>query len=96
MGLNKAAKHYDVPRSTIRSRLKMKDRAVYRSGPMSVLTEQEEDELESWVFDSQRRGIPVTKDMLRESVKHFLDENPRDNPFINNYPGMNYHKIYMN
>ncbi|XP_062704375.1 uncharacterized protein LOC134286727 [Aedes albopictus] len=95
MGVNKAAKHYGVPRSTIRSRLKMKDRAVYRSGPMSVLTEQEEDELESWVFDSQRRGIPVTKDMLRESVKHFLDENPRDNPFINNYSGMKWLKLFL-
>ncbi|XP_062551536.1 uncharacterized protein LOC134216729 [Armigeres subalbatus] len=95
MGINEAAKHFGVPRSTIRSRLQKKERQVYRSGPMSVLTIEEEGELESWIFDSQRRGFPVTKSNLQDNIKSFLDRNLRENPFINNRPGKKWLKLFM-
>ena len=87
MSVKKAALHYGIPRSTIRSRLEKGDQSVFRTGPATVLTQGEEIELENWLIDMQKRGFPVTKQMLLGNVKQFLDANPRDNTFLGNMPG---------
>lgn len=88
MGINQAARHFGVPRSTIRSRTKMNVQNVVRSGPQSVLTPEEESQIEKWIFDMQRRGFPVTPDMLIGTVQEILNALPRQNPFKNNCPGL--------
>lgn len=87
MSIKKAAKHYGIPRTTIRSRLAKKNQTVFRSGPATVLTPEEELELEEWVFDMQKRGFPVTKQMLLGNVKKYLDANPKANKVPENVPG---------
>lgn len=82
-----AAKLFRVPRSTIRSRLDKSEQNTFRSG-RTALTAEEEEKLVQWVVDSQCRGLPVTKDQLAESVKEFLDANPRSNTFKGNRPGI--------
>lgn len=87
MSINRASVFYGIPRATIRYRLKKKHQKVFRSGPKTILTAEEEAELEQWVLDSQSCGWPVTKDDVADSVKYFLDKNPRINTFHENRPG---------
>lgn len=87
MSIKKAAKHYGIPRTTLRSRLAKKNQTVFRSGPATVLTPEEELELEEWVFDMQKRGFPVTKQMLLGNVKKYLDANPKARKLPENVPG---------
>lgn len=88
LGVNEAARRFGVPKSTIRSRTKMNPRNVVRSGPQSILTSEEEDEIQKWIFDMQRRGFPVTQEMLMGTVQQILIAQPRKNPFKNNCPGL--------
>lgn len=88
MGINEAARHFGVPRSTIRSRTRLNPRAIIRSGPQSILTSEEEAEIKKWIFDMQRRGFPVTEDMLEGTVQKILTAMPRKNPFKENRPGL--------
>lgn len=87
MSIKKASKHYGIPRSTIRSRLTKKNQEHIRAGPETVLTLEEEKEIEEWIFDMQARGFPITKEWLLDTVQQYLDANPRENPFANNRPG---------
>lgn len=88
MSSKQASKHYGVPRSTIRSRIGMKKRQDhFQAGPATVLTSEEELELESWIFSMQKRGFPVSKNWLKDTVKQYLDAKPRENCFKENRPG---------
>lgn len=87
MSCKKASRHYGIPRSTIRSRVENKTQDQARAGPITVLTQQEESELESWIFGMQQRGFPVTANWLLDTVKQYLDLNPRENRFVENRPG---------
>lgn len=42
-------------------------------GPATILTKQEEDLLEKWLLGLCRKGFPVVKRMLLDSVKKTLD-----------------------
>ena len=53
-----------------------------------TLTMEEESMFEGWIVDIQQRGIPITKEKLADSVKQFLDANPRPSPFNNNRPSL--------
>lgn len=87
MSIRTAAKHFGIPRSTIRSRLKKKNQKQIRAGPDTALLADEENEIESWIFDMQDRGYPITKNWLLDSVKQYLDANNRENRLVNNRPG---------
>ncbi|XP_021694822.1 uncharacterized protein LOC110674792 [Aedes aegypti] len=79
MSIKKDAKHFGIPRSTIRSRLLLKNQDQIRGGPDTALLPEEEKEIEEWIFDMQNRGYPITKNWLLDSVKEYLDANNREN-----------------
>lgn len=87
IGIDKAARLYGVPKSTIRSRVVKKGQTIFRSG-RTTLTMEEERKLEDWIIDMQQRGLPVTKAKLADSVEQFLNANPRSNVFTNNRPSL--------
>ncbi|KAL3278763.1 hypothetical protein HHI36_016289 [Cryptolaemus montrouzieri] len=73
-----------------RSSDKFHDKVV--RGPNAILTVEEEDRLEEWMISCQVKGFPLRIEDVQESVKGFLDRNPRENPFANNMPGRGWHK----
>lgn len=85
MSCKNASRHYGIPRSTIRSRVESNNQT--QTGSITILTSEEEFELESWVFSMQKRGFPVSKNWLLDTVKQYLDANPRENGFVDNRPG---------
>jgi len=68
-GLSKkaAAQKYGIPRSTLQHRLKNPN-MKFTCGPATVLTQDEEDLLQTWIIDSCKKGFPRRKEDLLNSV----------------------------
>lgn len=87
-------KYPKIPRSTLQFRSSSK--FVKSSlGPSPILSSLEEKELVGWIIDCQKKGFPRRKEDVQVSVKQFLDDNPRENPFTNNYPGHGWYKSFL-
>lgn len=89
-----ACKKYKIPRATLQFRFSEKF-TKSSHGPSPILSSQEEDLLVNWINDCQRKGFPRRKEDIQRSVKQFLDDSPRENPFKNNLPGDGWYKAFM-
>ena len=87
MSISKAAKSYNVPASTIRSKIQNKVPIEAKFGPPPVLSVDEEKLVMKWIFFCCDRGFPVTKDLLLDSIKKYIVDQQIANPFKNNRPG---------
>jgi len=90
-GLSKkaAAKKFGISRSTLQFRLKNLNGKT-SCGPATVLSDKEEELLQTWIIESCKKGFPRRKEDLQMSVKQFLDINNRHTPFKNNMPGIDF------
>jgi hypothetical protein len=62
-----ASREYNVPRSTIRD--KVKDRYKKSSkGPAKMLTDEEENSLVKYIEYMSTRGFPITRKMLKVCI----------------------------
>lgn len=92
--IREIARKYDIPKSTLHFKLKNPDRRT-SFGPQPVLTEDEESILELWIIRLMKKGFPLKIENLQRSVSKFLEENPRPNPFKDNYPGDGWVKAFL-
>nr|XP_053616420.1 uncharacterized protein LOC128678701 [Plodia interpunctella] len=92
--IREIARKYGVPKSTLHYKLKNPDHKT-SFGPRPVLTENEESILELWIKRLMRKGFPLKIEDLQRSVHKFLIENPRPNPFKDNYPGDGWVKAFL-
>lgn len=79
-----AAKQFNISRSTLQFRLKNPEGKI-TCGPCTVLSEEKLSD--TWIIDCYRKGFPQRKEDLQLSVKQFLDNENRLNPFKDNLPG---------
>ncbi|KAL4153346.1 hypothetical protein QTP88_001179 [Uroleucon formosanum] len=95
-GLSKkaAAKKFGISRSTLQFRLKNLNGKT-SCGPATVLSDKEEELLQTWIIESCKKGFPRRKEDLQMSVKQFLDINNRHTPFKNNMPGNGWYRAFM-
>lgn len=94
MAKREAAKRFSVPRATLQFRLS--DRYVKPShGPPTVLSSDEEKLIVDWIKECHRKGFPRRKEDVQTSVKQFLDDKPRKNPFNDNFPGDGWYKAFL-
>lgn len=94
ISLRTAAKRYNIPRATLQFRKSPKF-VKTEFGPSPILTKSEEAKLVSWILDCQQKGFPRRKEDVQASVKQFLTENPRSNPFTDNCPGEGWMKAFL-
>jgi hypothetical protein len=95
MSVRKAAATYNIPRTTLLD-LKNGLYSVHaKSGPATVLTEQEEALLSEWLIELCRRGIPINKDSLIDTVETIVKEDGRDSPFTDGRPGIGWFHAFM-
>jgi hypothetical protein len=87
MSTKKASKVWGVPRTTLIDLRHMRYSVESKPGPSTVLSEQEEQLLCEWMIELCRRGIPINKNCLLDTVLKILEEDGRNNPFQNNRPG---------
>ncbi|KAL1401184.1 hypothetical protein pipiens_006815 [Culex pipiens pipiens] len=74
--LNKAARRYNVPRSTLAKFHENRDRNV-RIGPTPTFTAQEERQMVEWVEDLRHAGMAVKRSDLLEAAQWILETYPR-------------------
>lgn len=92
--IREIARKYDIPKSTLHFKLKNPDHRT-SFGPQPVLTKDEEYILELWIKRLMKKGFPLKIENLQRSVSKFLEENPRPNPFKDNYPGDGWVKAFL-
>ena len=95
MSARQAALKWHVPRTTLQNRKKGGFVPVVRPGPATILTADEEQLFCDWLIELCRRGIPLQKDFLFDSIQRILLEDGRPNPFANNRPGKGWFKAFL-
>ena len=65
--INTASREFNVPRSSLHSNVTQKY-TKNRTGPSTIFSKEEEHALENWVLQMSKRGCPITKEHLINSV----------------------------
>lgn len=94
MPKKQAAMKFQVPRSTLQFRLSQKF-VKSSNGPAPILTSREEEILIEYIEACHRKGFPRRKEDIQHSVREFLEEVPRKNPFKNNMPGDGWYSSFL-
>lgn len=87
-----AADTYGVPRSTIVDVVKRKYSNLQSK---TELTKEEEKILADWMLRLSRRGFPVNKRQLLDSVELYLTKNNRKTCFTHNRPGRDWYNRFL-
>lgn len=95
MSYRAAAKMFNVPKTTIFSKLKIIYPVEAAKGPPTVLTENEECRIVQWILDCAKKGRPVIMDMIKNSVRDLMLETGKENPFRNDRPGRKWEKGFL-
>ena len=93
--INAAGKAFNVPYATLYSRVKEKYPLNAKPGPSSILIPAEEKELVDWIFDMHKRGFPVIKNQLLDTVQMIVVKTGRNTPFTNGRPGKNWYQAFL-
>lgn len=95
LSLNKASAHYEIPKSTLSTKLNGKTIEDRRMCPLPVLTAQEEKNLEDWITGKAKIGFTMHKDDLKDAVCNVMKETGRKNPFVDNRPGEKWVSLFL-
>lgn len=87
----KAADTYGVPVATIFRKKKDPKKINSKTGPSTVLSEYEEQEIVNWIIYRAERGYPITKTELLDSVQAYIIDLKKENPFKENRPGRHWY-----
>ena len=83
LSVRKAAKKWDIAKSTLQDRLGRKAKNI-RRGPHTVLTQAEEDRFAEWLIERAKRGFGVTKDEFLDCVETFIEKDKRETKLTGN------------
>lgn len=89
-----SARKFGVPRSTLSEKRSGRHPIECRMGPETVLTQDEENLLEEWIFYVSDVGFPVSKRQLLDSVQMILNKSKRKTVFTNNRPGRKWYAAF--
>ncbi|GBP21797.1 Tigger transposable element-derived protein 6 [Eumeta japonica] len=93
--IREASKKYKIPRSTIQDRIHKRAKPNVRLGRTSVLSREEEMEIENWLIKLAKCGFPRKKDDLLDTVQNIIKEDQRRTPFVNQRPGRRWYEGFM-
>lgn len=96
LSIRKAAKLYNIPRTTLQDRVRGKvlDNCDTK-GPSPYLTQEEEATLTNWCISLMKCGFPVNFEELSYTVKKIIDSSGRKTPFVDNKPGKTWMKGFF-
>ena len=90
-----ASKQYHIPFSTLRCKYKGIYPIGKKSGPQTILTNNEEARLVQWILFVGSKGFPLTKNMLLDSVALLIKQLKRENPFNGGRPGRHWFEGFL-
>uniref|UniRef100_A0A0C9Q4V7 TIGD2 protein n=1 Tax=Fopius arisanus TaxID=64838 RepID=A0A0C9Q4V7_9HYME len=91
VSLRKAASAYGVPAATLGRKKNNPDGIKTKTGPQTVLSKSEEDEIVNWMLYRGERGMPVSKTELLDSVQRYVTISKKHTPFIDNRPSRHWY-----
>ncbi|XP_044183850.1 uncharacterized protein LOC122964359 [Acropora millepora] len=94
LSVRKAAKKWDIAKSTLHDRLGGKAKNI-RRGPQTVLTHAEEDRFAEWLIERAKRGFGATKDEFLDCVEAFIQKDKRETKFTGNRPGNKWYRGFV-
>lgn len=65
-----------------------------RMGPATVLKMAEETKIENWLLTITKKGYPVHRTILLDTVKRILDDQGKETIFKNNRPGLTWWEAF--
>lgn len=95
LSLNKASESYGIPKSTLSTKVRSTVPIETKMGPATVFTDVEEMRIEKWILNSANLGFPLNMEAVKASVRNFLLEVERPNPFKNNLPGRKWVELFL-
>ena len=95
MSLRQAANAYSIPKSTLSNKVLGKTSIECKSGPATVLSKAEENQLADWLVNMAKMGFGRTKNELLDTVKRIIEKDGRPNPFTNNRPGKDWYYAFL-
>lgn len=87
LSAREAARTYNIPKTTLLDKLRLRTALKTPLGASPVLTHAEEEELAKWALKMASIGYGQTRNQLKLKVKAILDADGRPNPFKDNMPG---------
>ena len=92
VSLRKAASAYGVPTATLGRKKNNPDAIKTKTGPETVLSKSEENEIVNWMLYKAEREIPVTKIELLDSVQKYVTMMQKKTLFINSHPSRHWYE----
>ena len=83
--INSVAKSFGIPEASLRRAVK-NGNPPNRTGPPTILTEHEEEQLAGYCINVQKLGFGLTRSGVNYCVMEILRLNKRSHPFNNNGP----------
>lgn len=71
--IRRAAKHYEVPFSTVQRYIKTPPKNQ-KPGPLTLLRPDEEARFEQWIIYMSKAGFPISETDLTHAVKDYADK----------------------
>lgn len=93
--VRETCRKYNIPHTTVINKMKLKYPVQRKMGPPSILTTQEESLLKTWIIAMAKKGFPVNKEMVVDTVKKIITEENRPNPFKDNTPGRKWFSSFL-
>lgn len=95
LSLRKASRDFNVPLSTLSNKVKGKVPMTRKMGPQTILSKEEESLLVSWIHAYAKKGFPVKRQTLIETVGDVVKEDGRETPFTDGTPGRKWFSAFM-
>jgi len=90
-----AARTFNVPRTSLLRKIKGEVPIVTKMGPPTILTPAEEALLEKYILKNYKRGFPVHKENILDSVWQILKKANKEDAFPNGRPGNAWFKGFL-
>ncbi|XP_022835853.1 tigger transposable element-derived protein 1-like [Spodoptera litura] len=90
-----AAKKFGVPRVTLLNKVKGKTPIKRKMGRACYISDDTEALLVNWAKALVKRGFPIGKENLQDSVKKIVDDLNLETPFKNGRPGKRWYNSFL-
>ena len=92
--LNAASRAFNVPRSSLHSKVANKY-SKSTTGPPTIFSQEEENALANWILQMSKRGCPITKEHLINSVAIVIKKSGKETPFVDGRPGRHWYEGFL-
>ena len=95
MSIRSASQKFKVPFPTIRCKHRGSYDVEKRSGPATILTREEEQQLVDYILLMGNKGFPFTKHMLLDSVALLIKKLKKQTTFTGGRPGRHWFESFL-